>query len=173
MIARIPHTVGPITLEDVSTANPGWKVEREADGSFTMSPTGTMSGLHDTAVIRLLIDWQKHAGGSLFGSSTGFLMPDKSVLSPDATWISDARWRAVPAEQQVGYAPVVPDVCVEVVSKTDQPDDLIAKLQRYRRYGSAYVLLVDPWRRTTWSDGVMPFGFPTGFSSVYDAGKES
>jgi Uma2 family endonuclease len=170
MIARIPHSSGPITLEAVSEANPGWKVEREADGSFTMSPTGTMSGLHDTRVLAILLEWQKRAGGVLFGSSTGFEMPDKSVLSPDATWISDERWNAVPGEQRIGYAPIVPDVCIEVVSKTDRPDYLVAKLQRYRRYGAGYVLLIDPWRRTTWSEGAMPLDFPSDFTSVFDAG---
>ena len=171
MIARIPNSHGSITLEAASEANPGWKVEREADGSFTMSPTGTMSGLHDTQVVALLLHWQKQAGGQLFGSSTGFTMPDESLLSPDATWISAERWSAVPDVLKIGYAPIVPDVCVEVVSRTDEVGYLIAKLQRYRRYGATYVLLVDPWRRKTWSDGVMPFGFPTDFTSVFDAGK--
>ncbi|HEY5349114.1 MAG TPA: hypothetical protein VIJ64_05265 [Candidatus Lustribacter sp.] len=105
MIARIPHSVGPATLEMISAANPGWKVELEADGSIT--------------------------------------------------WISAERWNAVPSNNREEYAHIVPDV---------------AKPQRYRRYGAAYVLLIDPYKRTTWSDGTLPPGFPTDFTSVFDAG---
>jgi Uma2 family endonuclease len=101
MIARIPPSAGPVTLEIISEANPGWKVELEADGSITMSPTGTISGARDMAVAALLIAWQRTAaGGIAFGSSTGFMMPDKAVLSPDAAWIAQDRWDAVPPERR-------------------------------------------------------------------------
>jgi Uma2 family endonuclease len=122
------------------------------------------------ALCALLIEWNKRAGGQLFGSSTGFTMPDKSVLSPDAAWISAERWHGVPTKDRADYAHIVPDICIEVASRTDHAGDLIGKLQRYRAYGASYVLLVDPYKRATWSDGVRPFGFPTDFISVFDAG---
>ena len=125
MIVRIPPTVRPPTLEEVSDANPGWKVEREADGSITMSPTG-----------------------------------------------SSQRWRSLSPAERLDYGGLIPDVCIEVVSKTDNPMHLIEKLQRYRGYGAAYVLLIDPFGRSTWCDGVAPDGFPTDFTSVFDAGLE-
>jgi Uma2 family endonuclease len=170
MIARIPPSRGAVTLEMVSEANPGWKVELEADGSITMSLNGTISGAHDVALLALLIEWNKRAGGHLFGSSTGFTMPDKSVLSPDAAWISSERWGAVPSTDRAGWAAIVPDICIEVASRTDDAGYLIGKLQRYRAYGASYVLLVDPYKRSTWSDGIRPFGFPTDFTNVFDAG---
>jgi Uma2 family endonuclease len=170
MIARIPPSERPATLEVISAANPGWKVEREADGSITMSPTGTISGAHDIALIALLLRWQTAAGGQLFGSSTGFTMPDRAVLSPDAAWISGERWAAVPQSERDHYARVVPDVCIEVASKTDFVPALVLKLRRYRDYGAGYALLVDPYARSTWSDGDAPPGFPSDFTSVFDAG---
>jgi Uma2 family endonuclease len=172
MIARIPPTVRPPTLEEISDANPGWKVEREPDGSITMSPTGSLSGIHDTALVALLLKWQASAGGQLFGSSTGFKMADGAILSPDASWMTSDRWRSLSPAERLDYGRLVPDVCIEVVSKTDSPIQLIHKLQRYRGYGATYVLLVDPFTRTTWSDGAAPDGFPTDFTSVFDAGME-
>jgi Uma2 family endonuclease len=171
MIARIPPSPTAATLEEVSAANPGWKVERDADGSITMSPTGTLSGARDVALLILLDAWRKHAGGQLFGSSTGFTMPDGAVLSPDAAWLSAERWDAIPPDERDDYVRVVPDVCIEVASKTDRAPELIQKLQRYRTYGAQYVLLLDPYARRTWSDGSAPPGFPAVFESVFDAGS--
>jgi len=169
MIARIPPSAR-LTLEEVSAANPGWKVELEADGSITMSPTGMISGARGFALAWLLLDWQRSAAGTLFDSSTGFTMPDNAVLSPDAAWISQVRWSAVPEDRRDEWFPIVPDVCIEIASKTDSIHDLVGKLQRYRRYGAAYALLIDPYDRRTLSEGDPPPGFPTDFTTVFDAG---
>jgi len=171
MMAHFPAAPG-IDVETIAKANPGWKVEVEADGSFTVSPTGSISGAHDAELMWLLLDWSRAgAGGVVFGSSTGFTMPDGSLLSPDASWIADERWRATDPKERMGYLAIVPDVCVEIVSATDRVGELTAKLQRYRGYGAAYVVMIDPLRRRTWSDGTPPPDFPSDFSSVYDAGS--
>ncbi len=170
MIAHIPASVGA-SLEDIANANPGWKVEREPDGELRLSPTGSLSGAHDAALMWLLLDWSRGgAGGVVFGSSTGFTMPDGSLLSPDAAWITDERWRATDPRERIGYLSIVPDVCIEIVSPTDRVGELTAKLERYRSFGAALVVLIDPFRRRTWSEGTAPTDFPTDFSSVYDAG---
>ena len=172
MVTRIPYPRTPATiveLEAVAEANPGWKVELEADGSLTMSPAFTVSGLHDAALYELMIAWKARAGGKLFASSTGFTMPDGAILSPDASWISAERWAAVTIEQRMTYTSIVPDICIEIASKTDRILRLTQKLHRYRDFGASYVLLIDPWKRTTWSDGERPADFPPDFSSVFDA----
>jgi Uma2 family endonuclease len=172
MIARIPCPETPYTIEQLSEANPGWKVEREADGSFTMSPTGNLSGIRGSELVLLLKQWVRAgAGGQVFDSSTGFRMPDGAILSPDASWMSADRWNAIPLAEREGYGRTVPDVCIEVASRTDSARDLIRKLQRLRGYGVAFALLIDPYTRTTWSDGQPPPNFPTDFTSVFDAGK--
>jgi Uma2 family endonuclease len=171
MIARIPPGRGRANLEKISEANPGWKVELETDGSITMSPSGTVSGARDVVLLVLLGEWQKNNAGSLFGPATGFEMPDGAVLSPDAAWISEERWAAIPVIERKGYVRIVPDVCIEIASETDRALTLIAKLQRYRAYGAAYVLLIDPYNRSTWNDGTLPPGFPTDFTRVFDAGS--
>ena len=172
MIARIPPSRGPATLEQLSEANPGWKIERETDGSFTMSPTGTVTGFQGAALMFLLGAWMQHAGGRVSDSSAGFAMPDGSVLSPDAAWTSEERWNAIPAQQRAGYVRLVPDVCIEIASESDHPTDLVEKLERFRAFGARYVLLIDPFARCTWSDGDAPPDFPTDFSSVFDAGLD-
>jgi Uma2 family endonuclease len=172
MVTHIPYPRMPATvveLEAVSEANPGWKVELEADGSLTMSPTFTVSGLHDAALYKLLFAWTESAGGWVFPSSTGFTMPNGAILSPDASWISAERWSAVTIKERKSYTRIVPDICIEMASETDRILRLTQKLRRFREHGASYVLLIDPWKRTIWSDGERPADFPTDFSSVFDA----
>jgi Uma2 family endonuclease len=53
----------------------------------------------------------------------------------------------------------VPDVAIELLSRTDRAEDLRSKLLRLRRLGAAYVVLLDPHRGEMWTDGHLPSGF--------------
>src|SRR5688572_32179224 len=56
---------------------------------FRSSPVSTLSGLHSSEVFGQLYQWNaKERNGLVFDSSTGFTLPDRSVFSPDASWIS-------------------------------------------------------------------------------------
>ena len=90
--------------------------------------------------------------------SAGFTLPDGSLISPDAAWIAHDRWLALTDEQHEEYAPIVPDVVIEIASKTDRPAALRAKLERCRALGAAYVLLLDPYREELWNAGEAPEG---------------
>lgn len=56
----------------------------------------------------------------MFDSSTGFLLPDGSVLSPDASLVRLECWRALSPEQQRSFPPLCPDLEVELTSPRDQ-----------------------------------------------------
>jgi Uma2 family endonuclease len=172
MIARLPPSPTPESLERLSAANPGWKIERDADGTTTMSPTGTVTGFQGIALTVLLAAWAQRVRGYLSDSSAGFTMPDGAVLSPDAAWTSAERWSAIPRAQRSGYVRLVPNICIEIASESDRLPDLVKKLHRFRAYGADYVVLIDPATRTTWSDGEMPPDFPTDFTTVFDAGLD-
>ena len=155
MVAKVS---APTTLDDVerlSLANPGWQIEREADGTITMSPTSSESGRRS---LRL--------AGEAFDSSAGFTMPDGAILSPDLSWIRRDRWERLSEIQRQHNAPIVPDVCIELVSCSDRIDATIAKARRYRGYGAAYVVVLDPKTHTVWADGTPPDAFPNDFSTV-------
>ncbi len=154
MIAHIPIVATDADLMAISEANPGWQVEREADGSIVMSPTGTSGGLRSRAITRQLEDWAAaHASGLVFDSSTGFTMPDSSVLSPDASYIAKERWEAIPRALREGYAAIVPDIAIELVSQSDTVAAARRKAARYIAYGVRYVAVIDPYRRETFEYG--------------------
>lgn len=170
MIARIPPPIDDETLLWVSDANPGWRIERESDGSLTMSPTGGSTGVQEVALIAMLWRWnEEHGHGVLFSPDTGFTMPDGSIPAPDAAWIRIERWRAISRDERKRYARIVPDLCVEVRSPGDSLPVLRRKIRRYRDYGVSYAVLIDPLDRTTLAEGEPPEGFPTDFTAVYDA----
>lgn len=116
--------------------------------------------MRNANLLAALARWKDSADepGACFDSSTGFTLPDGSLISPDATWIARDRWLALSEDEREGYAPIVPDVVIEIASRTDRPTFLRAKLARCRALGARYVLLLDPQRGETWSDGTPPDG---------------
>jgi Uma2 family endonuclease len=147
-------------IERLSSENPGYRFERDADGTLVVSPTGSMSGLRNARLGAALARWNDRLPlpGFCFDSSAGFMLPDGSLISPDAAWIAHDRWLALTDEQREEYAPIVPDVVVEVASKTDRPAALRSKLERCRALGADYVLLLDPYRDEVWTAGEAPCG---------------
>ena len=171
---RIPpdtDTRADDVLTMLAVANPGWRIERDGRDLLAMSPTGGLSGAHGGALLKLLQAWSETVEGIVFDSSTGFTMPDGSVLSPDASWMSLDRWEQLPYSARIGYPPLVPEICIEIVSAWDSLAELRKKVSRYREFGAEYVLLIDPFNRTVESEGTRPDAFPSDFASVFDIGS--
>jgi Uma2 family endonuclease len=87
----------------------------------------------------------------LFDSSSGFRLPDGSVRSPDASLVALERWQALSAEQRRGFAPLCPDLVVELASPGDEgPRGLTAlreKMAVYQRNGARLGWLLIPAER--------------------------
>ncbi|MEB3260011.1 MAG: Uma2 family endonuclease [Cyanobacteriota bacterium] len=87
----------------------------------------------------------------MFDSSGGFRLPDNSVLSPDASLVTQERWQALSVPQRLGFAPLCPDLVVEVASPSDEgPRGLTAlrqKMAAYQRNGARLGWLLIPQKR--------------------------
>ena len=81
-----------------------------------------------------------------------FRLADGSVLSPDASLVALDRWQALSAEQRRGFAPLCPDLVVELASPSDEGLLGIAALRRkmdvYQRNGARLGWLLLPEQRT-------------------------
>jgi len=135
-------------------ANPEAVLELAADGSLIlMAPTGSETGARNSALTALLWQALQRSGLplKLFDSSTGFRLPDNSVLSPDASLVALERWQALSVEQRRGFAPLCPDLVVELASPSDEgPRGLIAlrqKMAAYQRNGARLGWLLIPAER--------------------------
>ena len=129
-------------------------LELAADGSLIlMTPTGSETGARNGSLM-VVLGLALRASGlplKLFDSSTGFRLPDDSVLSPDASLVALDRWQALSAEQRRGFAPLCPDLVVELASASDGgPRGLTAlrrKMAAYQRNGARLGWLLIPQER--------------------------
>jgi len=81
----------------------------------------------------------------VFAQDTGFKIstaPD-TVRAPDVAFVSRGRLGLIGA---TGYAELAPDLVVEIVSPSDAPAELLAKVAEWLAAGTALVWVVDPAR---------------------------
>ncbi|MCX5953126.1 MAG: Uma2 family endonuclease [Cyanobacteria bacterium] len=133
--------------------------ELAADGSLiVITPTGSETAASNTRLeMRLLLWADQHGGWKVFGSSSGFRLPDGSVPSPAASLVALHRWQALSAEQRRGFAPLCPDLVLELASPSDEGVRGITALRRkmdiYQRNGARLGWLLLPEQRAVevWS----------------------
>jgi Uma2 family endonuclease len=150
---------------------PNLRMEREPNGAVAvMTPTRRNTGSRNQYISTMLGVWTYADGrGDCFDSSTGFTLPDGSVLSPDSSWVALDRLKA--AERDGEELPLVPDFVIELRSKTDSLADLRDKLQRWVDAGVSLAWLVDPSRKAVeiYRPGQQP-EIQEGQTAVYGEG---
>ncbi|MGB3670764.1 MAG: Uma2 family endonuclease [Phormidesmis sp.] len=149
-----PMNVQPIVSQEqfaaIAQANPELRLELSAQGELiVMPPAESTSGRRNLTLSGQLAAWveQNEDLGEGFDSSTGFTLPDRSIISPDAAWIKKSRWDALTPEEQDGFAPICPDVAIELRSKTDRLKAVREKMQMYLSNGVRLGVLLNPQKR--------------------------
>lgn len=113
-----------------------------------MAPVGTFGGYKSGEAFGQLLLWNKKSKtGKVFDSSTGFTLPNRAMLSPDASWISNERWATVPKQEYHRFAHVCPEFVIEVRSKNDTLEDLKAKMNVWISNGAQLAWLIDPFEK--------------------------
>ena len=133
---------------DFCRQNDHLKFERNADGTIVAMPnTGGKTGHRNTKITSRLDIWSETYGGLVFDSSTAFKLPTGATRSPDAAWISDARWNKLTPDEQERFPPIAPDFVVELMSNTDSLTDAKAKMAEYINAGVRLGWLIDMKRQ--------------------------
>lgn len=124
--------LSPEQFAAVCAANPDAVLELDAAGHLIhMTPTGGETGARNSRLLMRLLVWADQTGGwQLFDSSTGFRLPDGSVLSPDASLLRLERWQALTPEQRGSFPPLCPELVVELASPGDQGPRALNALRR-------------------------------------------
>ena len=137
-------------LFDFCQANELLCVERDAKGVLrVMSPAGSGSGGMNAEITAQLRNWAKVDGrGISFDSSTGWTLPDGSMLNPDASWVRRERWLALTERERERFAPLCPEFVVELRSPSDRLAPLQAKMLDWLANGAEVGWLIDPRERT-------------------------
>jgi Uma2 family endonuclease len=130
----------------LSRAIPDYAFERDAAGRLIVAPNHTDGGRKSGEAYYQLRRWADayRAGSQTFDASTGFRLPDSSLVSPDAAWLSTERISALPPSARVGYWQVAPEIAIEVASPSDTWRDVRAKIDAYHANGTVYAIAIDP-----------------------------
>jgi len=141
----------PLSVEQfwqISSENPDLRMEREANGDLiVMTPTTRRTGFRNSLITIAVGIWAKQDGrGYAFDSNTGYLLPDGSILSPDASWVSRDRW--TPTSDDEYTTVLAPDFVIELRSKSDRLRPLQQKMKTWIDNGVQLAWLIDPEHKT-------------------------
>ena len=146
--------VTPEQFEQLASAEQLARMELTKNGELiVMSPTGGTAGRKNFNLYLDLGNWNRQKKlGEAFDSSTIFVLPNGARRSPDVSWIKNERWNQLTQEQQDGFAPIVPDFVIELVSPSDiknqRYEDLQTKMQEYIDNGVRLGWLIEPAAKT-------------------------
>ncbi|MBD2145892.1 Uma2 family endonuclease [Sphaerospermopsis sp. FACHB-1194] len=132
-------------LEEIQTAYPDYRIELVDGSIIIMSPSGYEPEEIGTEFARILGNWVRPRKlGRVVGSSAGFKLPNSDLRAPDVSFVRAERLKISTED----YAELVPDLVVEVKSKTDSIDKLREKIQEFIKLGSQVGILINPKTRT-------------------------
>lgn len=158
--ARVRLPVTDRQLERIGRENPGWKVEL-IDGAITMTPTTIETGRQNARLTAFLVAWADANGFVAFDSNAGFKVSKKTVLSPDGALIPLERWNELSESERAEYGRMVPEIVVELASKSDSVETARKKCANWFDRGAQYTVLLDPKNAGAESWGEAPPNFPS------------
>ena len=126
-------------------ANKELRIERTTQGDCEiMAPTGGETGLRNAGLTAQLYNWAEREGsGVVFDSSSGFVLPNGAIRSPDVSWVKRTRLAALTSEQKQRFLPLCPDFVIELRSPSDNLKALQDKMQEYIENGASLGWLID------------------------------
>lgn len=126
-------------------ANKELRIERTAQGDCEiMAPTGGETGWRNSGLIAQLYNWAEREGsGVVFDSSSGFVLPNGAIRSPDVSWVKRTRLAVLTSEQKQRFLPLCPDFVIELRSSSDNLKALRDKMQEYIENGASLGWLID------------------------------
>ena len=143
----------PEQFERVCAENREAVLELAADGGLiTMTPASSETSSRNSRLVMRLLLWADQQGGwKVFESSAGFRLPDGSVRSPDASLLRLERWQALSPAERRSFAPLCPDLVVELASPSDEGprgvSTLRQKMASYQANGARLGWLLLPHER--------------------------
>ena len=130
-------------LGDPSLQDLPYKVETNALGQVVLSPRKLKQSFVMAQLARLFGRFVV-GGEALIGAA---IETGDGVKVVDVAWMSEARWRSMP--EDAAAAPVAPEICVEVLSRTNTADEMAKKRWLYFERGAHEVWLCDDGGRMT------------------------
>ena len=139
----------PITVEhfeQLCQLNPDLRLETNDRGELiVMSPTGFETGRNNADLIVQIGNWNRqYKLGVVCDSSTGFILPNGAIRSPDVSWIAKERIAKFSKQEKAKFLPLTPDFALELMSLSDLLKTTQAKMQEYIDNGVKLGWLINP-----------------------------
>jgi Uma2 family endonuclease len=136
-------------LEAFCRENDWVRVERTREGVIRMNPPtgGETSSANMEISGRLFVWWSEHERGTITDSNGGFYLPDGSMLSPDAAYVSPETEKRIAKGKRKGFFPICPDFVIELMSESDSLAETQEKMGRWIANGVQLGWLIDPDRK--------------------------
>ena len=136
-------------VEELCGLNPDLRLEINAEGELElMPPAFSITGNRELSIYLDLGIWARNDGrGVAFSSSAGFILSNRALRSPDASWILKSRLAELTADQKRGFARICPDFVIELRSESDRLVTLQRKMEEYIANGTRLGWLIDPRHR--------------------------
>ncbi len=121
-----------------------YRVETEEPDRIILSPHKPRHSFQQSRLVRLLFEHVQEAGEPTveFAVET-----PHGVKVPDVVWISDSRAAQIPDDAEA--SPVMPELVVEVLSRSNPKREMMGKVQLYLQGGAHEVWLCDADGRLT------------------------
>ncbi|MBV8843197.1 MAG: Uma2 family endonuclease [Bryobacterales bacterium] len=132
-------------FEAFCQANPDLRAERTPGGEIViMAPAGGEGSFRSgTAFAHLRVWAEKDGRGEAFDASAGFMLPDRSSLSPDAAWVSHKSLQRLTPEERKKFLRLCPEFVIEVMSPSDNLKEAKAKMEAWIANGAKLGWLID------------------------------
>ena len=133
-------------FEQLCQLNPELKLETNHQGELiVMSPTGYETGKNNADLIIQFGIWnRKYQLGVVCDSSTGFILANGAIKSPDVSWIATERLESFTKEEKAKFLPLAPDFVLELMSPSDRLETTQAKMKEYQDNGVELGWLINP-----------------------------
>lgn len=118
------------------------------NGRIVMTPpAGWPHGSIEGILVRVLGNHvAEYELGTVLGSSAGYDLPSGDTLEPDVSFITKERFAAGPAPIRGKFLRIVPNLAVEILSRSTGRRDRVEKKQVYERNRVDEYWIVDPDR---------------------------
>ena len=133
-------------FEQLCQLNPELKLETNNNGELIVaSLSGFQTGVYNAELIALFGNWNRqYKLGIICDSSTGFILPNGAIRSPDLSWIAKERLTRFSKKEKEKFLPLTPDFALELMSPSDKLKDAQAKMQEYQDNGIKLGWLINP-----------------------------
>ncbi|BAZ79037.1 Uma2 family endonuclease [Sphaerospermopsis kisseleviana CS-549] len=139
-------------LEQLQTEHPEWQMELVEGNIVIMGPSDYESEEIGGRLLTFLNMWVlSRKLGRVTGSSAGFILPSidnnsekRNLRAPDVSFVKAERLKKSKRE----FVELVPDLVVEIKSKSDRIKPLEEKIQLFLQLGATVGILIDPDKLT-------------------------